>query len=50
MLGNLGLFAPLTAVAGLSFYAELTARPWRWPVFAVLAAAVAGVVAHYWPS
>jgi uncharacterized membrane protein HdeD (DUF308 family) len=50
MLENLGLFAPLTVVAGLSFYAELTGKPWRWPVFAALAAAVAGVVAHFWPS
>lgn len=50
MLQNLGLFAPLTAVAGLSFYAELTGKTWRWPLLAALAAGVVGVVAHFWPD
>lgn len=50
ILENLGLFAPLTLVAGLSFYAEATRKKWRWPVFATLAAALLGVAVYYWPA
>ena len=47
---HLALFAILTALAGLSFYAEGKRPPWRGASLAGLALALAGTIAFYWPE
>jgi hypothetical protein len=49
LLTHLTLFAALTAVAAMTFYAELRQFPWRAAWRVALVAAIAGLVALYWP-
>jgi hypothetical protein len=49
LLGSLGLFAALTAIAGASFYGQLRARAWRHLAVAMLAIALLASAWYYWP-
>jgi cobalamin synthase len=50
LLQNLGVFAVLTAAAGVSFYGLLFQAAWRRIAVAVLLAGLAAAVWFYWPS
>jgi hypothetical protein len=50
LLINLGIFVLLTAIAAISFYAELKSARWRIAATALLGAAVLGVGVYYWPE
>jgi hypothetical protein len=50
LMTHLAVFCLLTAVAGLSFYAELKRPVWRMACLAGLAATLAAVGAFYWPK
>jgi hypothetical protein len=50
LLVNLGIFVGLTAIAAISFYAELKGARWRIGAAALLGAAVFGVGVYYWPE
>jgi hypothetical protein len=49
LLGSLGLFAALTALAGASFYGQLRARAWRRLAVASLLLSLLGTAWYYWP-
>jgi hypothetical protein len=49
VLANLGIFAALTAIAGLSFYGEVKGTGWRRYSQLGLAVALIAVVFVYWP-
>lgn len=46
---NLGMFSVLTAIAALSFFGALKARPWRGAAFVALALMLGVVGWYYWP-
>jgi len=50
LLTHLAIFLALTAMAGLSFWAALRERPWRWAAFVGLAVMLAAIGAFYWPD
>lgn len=45
-----GCMFSLAAVGGVSFYAEMTQRRWRWLMHALLVLALATTVWLYWPK
>ena len=45
----IGVFAALSAISGVSFYAQIRERPWRHAAHAATAAALGGAVWLYWP-
>jgi hypothetical protein len=49
LLGSLGLFAALTALAAASFYGQLRERVWRRYAIAGLLLALSGTAWFYWP-
>ena len=49
LLGSLGIFGALTAVAGAAFYGQLRRAIWRWPAHAVLLLGLAFAAWFYWP-
>jgi hypothetical protein len=49
LLTNLTMFVALTAVAAVTFYAELRQFAWRAVCRVALVGAVAGLAAFYWP-
>jgi hypothetical protein len=50
LLLSLGLFAALTAAAGLSFYGQTQRSPWRAVAHGLLVAGAAGIAWYYWPD
>lgn len=50
LLRNLGIFAILTVLAALSFYAEIRALRWRRACQLGLGLALAALGAYYWPG
>jgi hypothetical protein len=50
LLVSLGLFSLLSAAAGLSFYAAIKQRPWRfWALCALFAMLLTVATYHAWP-
>jgi len=49
LLGSLGIFAALTAIAGGAFYGQIRRAVWRWPFHAALALGLAFAAWFYWP-
>jgi hypothetical protein len=49
LLGSLGIFMALTALAGGAFYGQIRRAAWRWPVHAALFLGLAFAAWFYWP-
>ncbi|HVY64512.1 MAG TPA: hypothetical protein VHH11_06795 [Gammaproteobacteria bacterium] len=48
LVGSLGIFLALTAMAGASFYAQARRLAWRWLAHVLLGAGLALATWYYW--